>query len=112
MSLQKRTRKRRGLKGMSSYVLSSTNNNHACKRRRDADFLENESSGSSEKLAQEVMVEEAAGWEGTTLIYSLLMTSNSSIEHELDFKTDSFDLSQHDVSLVQFCIELFSFINV
>lgn len=54
----------------------------------------------------------AAGWEGTTLIYSLLMTSNSSIEHELDFKTDSFDLSEHDVSLVQFCIELFYFINV
>lgn len=46
------------MKGMGSYVLSSTNNNHACKRRRDADFIENETSGSSEKLVQEVMVEE------------------------------------------------------
>lgn len=44
--------------------------------------------------------------------YSLLMTSYSSTEHEIDFKPDSFDPSQRDVSLVQFCVELFSFINV
>lgn len=42
---------------MGSYVLSSPNNNHACKRRRDGDLMENETCGSSEKLAQEVMVE-------------------------------------------------------
>lgn len=36
------------------------------------------------------------------------MTSNSSTEHEIDFQTDSFDLSQRDVSLVQFCVELFN----
>lgn len=41
---------------MGSYVLSSHNNNHAWKRRRDGDLMENETCGSSEKLAQEVMM--------------------------------------------------------
>lgn len=46
---------REGDEGDGRWVLFSSD---ACKRRRDRDLIENETCGSSEKLAQEVMVEE------------------------------------------------------
>lgn len=75
------------------------------------DLMENETCGSSEKLAQEVMVEVRPVGKAR-LLHSLFMISNSSIEQEIDLKLDLFDLSQYDISLVQFCVELFSFIEV
>lgn len=84
MSLQKANKEEKGVRGMDSYVLSSTNNNHAGKRRRDGDLLENETN------AQGVLLEERPVGKAR-LYYSCLMTSNSSNEHEIDFKTDSFN---------------------
>lgn len=52
MSLQKANKEEKGVRDMDSYVLSSPNNNHACKRRRDGDLMENET------IAQEVILEE------------------------------------------------------
>lgn len=56
-----------------------------------------ETCGSSEKLAQENRGERDVIWEGTALLFS-----------RYDLKTDSFDLSEHNVHLVHYCVEWFS----